>query len=83
MEFRATETSTVLSQSIVKMKSSVKYSRLPRADWVSMSHDQVAIDFSSPFNFESVFTYSKAVPPYVAEERCKWISVKFHQNVLK
>ncbi|XP_033644275.1 stomatin-like protein 1 [Asterias rubens] len=51
------------------MKSSVKYSRLPRADWVSMSHDQVAIDFSSPFNFESVFTYSKAVPPYVAEER--------------
>ncbi|XP_038060189.1 stomatin-like protein 1 [Patiria miniata] len=49
--------------------SSVKYSRLPKSEWDSASQDSAAIDFSSPFNFESAFTYSKVMPPYVEEER--------------
>ncbi|XP_041485623.1 stomatin-like protein 1 [Lytechinus variegatus] len=47
----------------------VQYSRLPMADSAESSpaKDSVALDFSSVHNFKSVFSYSKAVPPYLNE----------------
>nr|XP_054773216.1 stomatin-like protein 3 [Lytechinus pictus] len=47
----------------------VQYSRLPMTDSAESSpaKDSVALDFSSVHNFKSVFSYSKAVPPYLNE----------------
>ena len=65
--------------------SNVKYSQLPTSDTGTDWHqqrprDEVSLDFSSAFSYKSAFTYSKVLPPYVQEERCKW---RNEESILK
>ncbi|XP_071495866.1 stomatin-like protein 1 [Diadema antillarum] len=48
--------------------SQVKYSRLPMSS-ESPAKDVVAFDFSSVFDYKSVHSYSKSMPPFIYEEK--------------